>query len=32
MLEHFDAERLSQSQTGEMEQLIEAGNIIHFPV
>ena len=31
MLEHFDAERLANSPAGEMEQLIEAGNIIHFP-
>ncbi|MGI9291328.1 MAG: Kdo hydroxylase family protein [Gammaproteobacteria bacterium] len=32
MLEDFDAERLTNSPVGEMEQLIEAGNIIHFPV
>ena len=31
MIENYDTERLTNSSTGEMEQLLEAGNIIHFP-
>jgi hypothetical protein len=31
MIENYDTERLTNASTGEMEQLLEAGNIIHFP-
>jgi hypothetical protein len=31
MIESYDAERLANYPPGEMERLIEAGNIIHFP-
>jgi hypothetical protein len=31
MIENYDADRLASAAAGEMEQQIEAGNIIHFP-
>ena len=31
MIENFDAARLASAQPGEMEELLESGNIIHFP-
>lgn len=31
MIENYDAQRLAQCQPGEMEEQLEAGNIIHFP-
>lgn len=32
MIENFDAERLASAPPGQMEELLESGNIIHFPV
>ncbi len=32
MIEDFDAARLASAPRGEMEELLESGNIIHFPV